>query len=36
MIGIQGLEKMIFSEIPESCTMMVNGDTGVLKSTLRN
>lgn len=33
MIGIQGIEKIIFSEIPEICTIVINGGTGVLKTT---
>jgi len=33
MKNIQGIDKVIFSEFPDSCTILVEGDTGVLKTT---
>jgi len=33
MIGINGIENMLFSKIPERSTVLVHGDAGVLKTT---
>jgi KaiC/GvpD/RAD55 family RecA-like ATPase len=33
MVGIQGIDKVLFTEIPESCSITIDGDTGVLKTT---
>jgi KaiC/GvpD/RAD55 family RecA-like ATPase len=33
MIGIQGIDKVIFTKIPNACSIVVEGDTGALKTT---
>jgi KaiC/GvpD/RAD55 family RecA-like ATPase len=33
MIGIQGIDKILFTGIPDACTITIDGDTGVLKTT---
>jgi KaiC/GvpD/RAD55 family RecA-like ATPase len=33
MVGIQGMDKILFTDIPDACTVTVDGDTGVLKTT---